>query len=271
MIPVSIPVRKGMSNSAFVLWFVGIFIVVFAIFSYFGIVPEGVREINATLFSLGSTEIDTTPIQIAGGTENGTSTSQDTTSPVVSTEIKDVPPAVAQVSPRVLAVAGNATQSSASATSYSNDGKVLPTHLSIAKIGVDTDILNPTGLSISVLDEALTHGGVRYPGSASLEEGGNMLLFGHSSRLKVIHNVAYKAFNGIGTLSVGDEIKVRSNTNAEYVYSVSKVTAVRADKEVVEFSASGRMLTLATCNSFGTKSDRFVVEAQFVRSYSLAK
>ncbi len=255
LVEVAVPVRAGMSNSLFVLFFVAIFVVGFAVLSYFGLVPEGVREINATLFS---TEVNGS--QPALGVNNPVvTTSQTEDSLVVSPQLAEQQVLVKPIAPQV----------QGQVLTYSNEGKSLPTRLIIEKIGIDTLISNPTSQKVSVLDQALLSGGVRYPGSASLEEVGNMLLFGHSSGLKVVHNKAYRAFNDIGKLAIGDEVKVRSSTK-EYVYKVTKVSAISADKQLVEFKTTAKMLTLSTCNTFGKKSDRYVVEAQFVRSYPIA-
>ena len=43
-----------------------------------------------------------------------------------------------------------------------------------------------------------------------------------------------------------------------------RVKQVTADTGTVSLGGSDRMLTLSTCDSFGTKQDRYEVEAQFV-------
>jgi LPXTG-site transpeptidase (sortase) family protein len=262
VIEVKVPVHTGMSNSMFVVWFVLIFIVAFVLLSYFGLVPEGVREINATLFSFSGTSISANQNQVQALVDPLATTSQKADSLVISPELSQMPTFIMSNAVR--------QQSQNLGTVYQTSGKVLPTRLVIEKIGVDTPISNPSSTDVAVLDKALLSGGVRYPASATLEENGNVLLFGHSTTLAVVRNQAYKAFVGIGTLTAGDQIKVRSTDN-EYLYSVTKVSKVSADKELVLFPATGRMLTLSTCDLLGTKADRFVVEAQFVRRYPLAK
>jgi LPXTG-site transpeptidase (sortase) family protein len=262
VIEVKVPVHPGMSNSMFVVWFVLIFIVAFVLLSYFGLVPEGVREINATLFSFGGASDSANQNQAQALVDPLATTSQKADSLVISPELSQMPTVIMSNAVR--------QQSQNLGTAYQTSGKVLPTRLVIEKIGVDTPISNPSSTDVAVLDQALLSGGVRYPASATLEENGNVLLFGHSTTLPVVRNQAYKAFVGIGTLTTGDQIKVRSADN-EYLYSVTKVSKVSADKELVLFPATGRMLTLSTCDLLGTKADRFVVEAQFVRRYPLAK
>ena len=135
-----------------------------------------------------------------------------------------------------------------------------PVRIVIEDIGVDTSISNPNSTDIEVLDRALLSGAVRYPGSGELGTDANVLIFGHSSYLPVVKNKAYKAFNEIGTLERGDEVVVYSDTH-RYVYTVETVRLANAEEALVEFSAQEPMLTLATCNTFGAKQERWVVTA----------
>jgi LPXTG-site transpeptidase (sortase) family protein len=74
--------------------------------------------------------------------------------------------------------------------------------------------------------------------------------------------------NGIQKLKKGDEITVYGNGRA-YVYAVETVSKEDANSAAIPLQVSGSKLTLATCDSFGTKSDRFVVVAAFVESHSI--
>lgn len=141
-----------------------------------------------------------------------------------------------------------------------------PVAIKIDSINLDSSVINPDTTDIATLDAALLMGAVRYPGSASVGEEGTMLIFGHSSYLPVVHNQAFKAFNGLGTLEHGTVIRVRSTTTEE-VYRVQSVRMVKATEEGVNLSAGGKRLVLVTCNNFGDKSDRYMVEAAFVGSY----
>ncbi len=144
----------------------------------------------------------------------------------------------------------------------------LPTRISIPAIGVDAAIANPTTTNIAALDNLLLKGAVRYPTSASLGETGNVVLFGHSSYLPVVLNQAYKAFNNIQKLAAGDVITVYSSGTA-YTYRVKSVAHESTNTAGIPLSVTGRVLTLTTCDSFGAKTDRFVVTADFVESHSL--
>ena len=145
-----------------------------------------------------------------------------------------------------------------------------PTRIVIDAINVDSAVVNPSVTDVAILDQALTKGAVHYPVSADLNENGNVLLFGHSSSLPVVHNKNYKIFNRVNELQQGDTIKVQSATH-EHVYRVTSVRMDRADNIFVAFNTTKRRLTISTCNSFGDKDERWVVEADFVGSYSLAQ
>lgn len=144
-----------------------------------------------------------------------------------------------------------------------------PVRIEIEKVGIDVMIKNPESTNIAVLDEALLTGAVRYPGSAKLGEEGNTVLFGHSSYLPIVNNKAFKAFNEIQNLEKGDRITVYGETTA-YVYAVTQVAEADASEDAIPLTKTGHTLTIATCDSFGKKTARFIVVADLVESYSLA-
>lgn len=149
-------------------------------------------------------------------------------------------------------------------------GPELPVKIDIAKINLYTTISNPETTNIATLDKELLKGAVRYPTSGKLNEAGNVVLFGHSSYLPVVGNLAYKAFNDIQKLKKGDVVTVYSSDTA-YTYVVRSVVKESVtDNQGIQLEISGRILTLVTCNSFGTKADRFVVTADFVDSHSIS-
>lgn len=145
----------------------------------------------------------------------------------------------------------------------------LPTRIEIPAINLSATIANPTTTNIEALDGLLLKGAVRYPTSAKLGETGNVVLFGHSSYLPVVLNPAYKTFNGIQKLVAGDVVTISASGTA-YSYRVRSVAKESADSAGILLSVTGRVLTLATCDSFGKKSDRFVVTADFVESHSVS-
>lgn len=170
--------------------------------------------------------------------------------------------------------ATTATAAAASAAAVATSTPVIaaveePVKIEIPVINLSATISNPTTTNIEVLDQKLLSGAARYPTSAKLGENGNMVLFGHSSYLPVVGNPAYKTFNGIQKLVAGDEITVYS-ADAVYTYRVRSEMKESATTAGIDLSVTGRVLTLATCNSFGEKTDRFVVVADFVGSHAIS-
>lgn len=147
--------------------------------------------------------------------------------------------------------------------SQSNVPIALPERIEIPAIDMDLAIQNPSTKNIDKLTQVLVNGPARYVDSAKLGEKGNMLLFGHSSRLPVVRNQMYKAFNGISELKAGDVITVSGNGN-EYLYVVTAVRIADAEEDVVSLSKDSTRLTLVTCNVLGEKTSRFIAEADFI-------
>ena len=75
-------------------------------------------------------------------------------------------------------------------------------------------------------------------------------------------------FNRLRELEQGDVIRVQSATH-EYVYRVASVRLTTAQEAFIPFGIGEKRLTLTTCNSFGAKSERWVVDAEYVGSYLL--
>jgi len=140
---------------------------------------------------------------------------------------------------------------------------VLPTSMYIEKLDRTIKVLNPTSRATADLDSALLGGVVRHPDSANLAQAGNVFILGHSSYLPSVMNKNFQAFNGIQELAWGDRIEV---TSEGYVltYEVEKVYKAKAADVTIPVADTGARLTLATCNSFGSKDDRFIVEAKRV-------
>lgn len=143
-----------------------------------------------------------------------------------------------------------------------------PVRIEAKNIGMKNTVLNPESTDIEVLDEALLKGVVHYPQSAKLGVDGTVLIFGHSSYLPIVHNQNFKAFDGIQNLKAGETISVYSSTT-EYRYAVTGVRLADANEDVVELPNDGKYLTLITCDSFGKKTQRYVVTAKFEGAYTL--
>lgn len=151
--------------------------------------------------------------------------------------------------------------------SVGNRSGELPITIKISKIEVNAPIYNPATTSVEILDNYLLKGAVRYPGSGLLGGDGNIFIFGHNTQLRIVNNQAFKTFNGLQNLKKGDLIQVFSD-KYEYDYKVLSVNIVSADKALVDFNKN-KMLTLSTCDNFATKTDRFVVQSEFVERKSL--
>ncbi|MEI6528697.1 MAG: sortase [bacterium] len=137
----------------------------------------------------------------------------------------------------------------------------VPVRVEADSVGVDTIIYNPNTTDVATLDDYLLRGAVRYPGSG-LAGNGNIYLFGHSTGFRVVNNQAFKTFNGLKNLKSGDEIKIYSTSNNLYLYKVTNVRLAEASDVTVRFDTGKNMLTMSTCNSFGSKEERYVVEAE---------
>ena len=136
----------------------------------------------------------------------------------------------------------------------------LPQTLHIPRLGRTVTVLNPTSRAIADLDAALLEGVVRHPDAATMTQEGNVFILGHSSYLPQVRNQNFQAFNGIQNLEWGDTIEVHT-AGAVYEYRVDRVYQARAQEVTVPIAGTGHKLTLATCNSFGSVDDRYIVEA----------
>ncbi len=216
---------------SFIAWWLFTVAGTFLILSFFGVVPQEVKELNATVLSF------------FGGTP-----------PAAAQDTVPVPPTVAADPPPAPSPAANDGNSSAA---------VLPTRVVIAKIGVNAPVSNPATSDIATLNAALLSGAVRYPGSGTLDQDANMFIFAHSSGLPIVHNQAFKSFNRLGELQLGDEIDVYS-ADAIYRYAVTSMRLADQNEVLVQFQTGAKKLTLSTCDNFAAKSARYVVEADFV-------
>ena len=217
----------------FIAWFAGILLATVALLAVTGLLPNEF-EVN----SGGPSVVDRIRFFVMGVTP------QDT----------------AEVSaPAPTAVNGSKNNTPSNTTAIVAEE---PLRIVIPAGNVDVKILNPQTTDPDYLDNELTRGAVHYPGSG-MPGLGNMFLFGHSTGFKVVQNEAYKAFNNLSTLHAGDSITVYSAAHT-YTYKVRNVKKVDKNDTWVKFDGSTNMLTLSTCDSFGTKADRYVVEADYV-------
>lgn len=141
----------------------------------------------------------------------------------------------------------------------------LPQTMTIDALGRTLTVLNPASRTNASLDAALLQGVIRHPDSATLNQEGNIFILGHSSYLPKVFNKNFQALNGIQNLKWGDTIRLTSS-HFEYVYRVEKVYKAKASALTIPVSGTGKRLTLATCNSFGSTDDRYIVEASLIKT-----
>lgn len=150
------------------------------------------------------------------------------------------------------------------------EGDALPVAIIFDALGNrEVTVHNPKSATVEALDNALLSGVVRHPDSADFAHTGTVFLLGHSSYLPNVMNKNFQAFNGIQKLVWGDTIRLRSH-GTEYVYAVDRVYQTKASDAQVPMQNDVARLVLATCNSFATKDDRFIVEATLVESHKLS-
>lgn len=144
----------------------------------------------------------------------------------------------------------------------------LPEKIIIPSLNKTLTVASPQSRDVAVLDKALLKAVVRYPGSGLLGKEGNIFIFGHSTGHRTVNNQLFKAFNGIQNLEKGSVIELYGQGKI-HVYQVTSVTRTDANDALVDLRvASGqRKLTLSTCDSFGKKSSRFVVEAEYLSEF----
>lgn len=150
-----------------------------------------------------------------------------------------------------------------------NSYSILPKHIVIPAIGLDLPVQNIGSRDINVLYENLKNGPIRYVDSARLGEDGNVLIFGHSSRIPVVKNRMYKAFNRVPELKAGDTITLTGQIDGverSYLYGVVSVEQkdIQDPTAVVSLAKEGRRLTLVTCDTLTGETARFVLTADFI-------
>lgn len=184
----------------------------------------------------------------------------------------DFVPEPVAVSDEVLEEVNNEKQVQESTENNDQEERVvaspLPLKIIFDSLNKEIAVSNPQSREITDLDAALLEGAVRHPDSADFSEEGNIFILGHSSYLPNVFNKNFQAFNGIQDLKWGDTIKLQSE-DMEYTYFVEEVFKAKASEVTVPETPGKANLTLATCNSFGAKDDRFVVEAKLISKKSL--
>ena len=142
---------------------------------------------------------------------------------------------------------------------------VYPLTMTIEALDRTIAVLNPTSRTVADLDAALLEGAVRHPDSATLEQNGTVFILGHSSYLPAVRNKNFQAFNGIQNLKWGDTIVIEA-VEGTFTYRVDKVYRASAQDVTVPIAGEKQRLFIATCNSFGSTDDRYIVEAELIET-----
>jgi LPXTG-site transpeptidase (sortase) family protein len=252
------PLKSGLNSlftpkeTSFIVWFMVIFIASAGLLSLFGLLPSELTE-QSDGQTLSEKVAGTAAGAITGTNPGNAGNNNDD---IWSTGNSG------QVRPNTT----NSSNTASSNTSKNLTQNGLPTRLIIPSIKVDTQVYIPRNTTTSVLDADLTKGPVYYPGSGTINTG-NMFIFGHSTGYSVVINKAYKVFNELKNLTPGQMIYIESE-GKQFSYKVRTVDKVDKDETLVTFDTKAHLLTLSTCNSFGAKSDRYVVVAEFVGEVS---
>ncbi len=260
--------KKG--HGSFIGWFIVVFLGTLALLAAFGLLPSELMENSAGNGIVDSGERALNNF-LGVDDQGGDADLSNNTKPV---SMRDLKPAetgtMAGAGTAVGAGAGSSKSTNAKASSTAQSRiYIYPTKLIIPSISMDTIVLNPVSTSTEKLDYELTKGPVHYPGSGTVGFG-NMFIFGHSTGWSIVQNKAYKVFNQIKTLKAGDPIYVETHPSGAsgpvhtFEYRVRLVTEVNKNDTLITFDTSVNMLTLSTCDSFGAKTDRYVVTADYI-------
>lgn len=144
-------------------------------------------------------------------------------------------------------------------------GGVPPKRITIGAIGLDLPVQNPMTTDLEALDQLLQNGPARHMLSGLLGQDRNMIIFGHSSHLPIVHNKMYQAFNRVPDLVAGNVVEVEGEDGTTYLYSVTaveKADAVNSDENFL--ARDQRQLIIVTCDTLTSKSSRYIVRAEYV-------
>lgn len=130
---------------------------------------------------------------------------------------------------------------------------VRPRHISIPRIGVDTDVVGG-GYTAGAWDVPRYTAVHYWPVSAYPGTAGNIIIAGHVGYQGII-------FNRLPNVAVGDEIFVAAgDQNRRYI--VRDVLTLLPDEIWVMAPTPGETLTLITCVPIGVYSHRLIVRAE---------
>lgn len=175
-------------------------------------------------------------------------------------ELQNFEQSLSKYDPPVEAVpsaAGAPVQIAAQKKSPTSDQKprVQQTNKIVVKsMKVDTAILE--GKSVSTLNQGVWH----LPGTATPDQGGNMVIAAHRWKWLPTSN---KSFYDIDKVKIGDTVEVTWNGTL-YTYKVSTIKTVTPDKIDILQNTDSAKLTLFSCAPLFSSKYRLVVQADLV-------
>ncbi|MDD5213179.1 MAG: sortase [Candidatus Gracilibacteria bacterium] len=141
----------------------------------------------------------------------------------------------------------------------------------IPKIGKNIPLVNVENKQVTnvkeledVFMEELVHGVVRYPGSGTPGENGNMFIFGHSSNFPWIKGDYNDVFATLDKVVFNDKIIVYYNQK-KYTYKIREKKVIKPGEVAILKRDEGKSeISLMTCYPVGTSINRLVVIGELV-------
>ena len=125
-------------------------------------------------------------------------------------------------------------------------------------------VQNPATTDLEALDQLLQNGPARHADSGELGQSRNVVVFGHSSHLPIVHNKMFQAFNSVPDLKAGDSVELDGQDGKAYLYSVESVVKADVKDYDQNLITDDKKLILVTCDTLTGKSARYILTASFV-------
>jgi len=138
---------------------------------------------------------------------------------------------------------------------------VFPQKISVPSIGIEAPIVISGSSDNISLQKDLEKGVIYLPGSAPLNEKGNIVIMGHSSAYPWYRGQYGSIFALLNNLNPGDEIFILSSKGKAYTYQVVG-KEVKAPKDLVfQVQEDESVLYLVSCWPINTAWKRIVIKA----------
>lgn len=136
--------------------------------------------------------------------------------------------------------------------------------LSIPSLGITAPVLESSSTSEEEFQKLLRDGVVRYPGTGTVGQVGNVYIFGHSSDYAWSGGDYKTVFALLPDIENGASIDLSDSSGRIYTYLVvKKFVAEKTDTELLSQDTGGKkLLTLQTSYPIGTALKRYIVQAE---------